>query len=353
MVTFAPIPPNFYGRTKAANTSSVTGIQGGSNSLNGTGSSTANKTRSNVTPGASNNINNPAQPNFVPPVNFAASVGTSGIAIGTSFNVGGVNLSGAIGYSTTGGFNAALLNPSMNRLAISGLPQAGVYTLGIDSTASEPAPSLDQVAAFSDSAEDRVIISDQTGLFISKGGNFQALLDTGGVLFPYTPVISIAHKANYELENLIQTNYPTPYYINSSVDSINIQGRFTAQTEPEALYILAMMTFFRTATKMFYGASQNRGTPPPVLFLDGYGKNVLDHIPIVISNFSYNLPNDANYISVNYYGKINKVPVDLQITIDAIPTYSRNQISNNFDLVKFSNGQLLTGGFGQRAGGWI
>jgi hypothetical protein len=80
---------------------------------------------------------------------------------------------------------------------------------------------------------------------------------------------------------------------------------------------------------------------------------MLDHIPIVISNFSYNLPNDANYISVNYNGKVNKVPVDLQITIDAIPTYSRNQISNKFDLVAFSKGSLLTSGKGNRAGGWI
>ena len=348
MVTFAPIQPNFYGRNKPAVTTSLNNSSGSSGDFG-----TSVQTRSNnTTPGASFNV----QSNYVPPINFAASAGSSGIgvAVGTNFSVGGVNVSAAVGYSTAGGFNASLLAPSMNRLAISGLPKAGVYTIGIDSNVNAPAPSLDQVAAFSDSTEDRVIISDQTGLFILNGSNsFQALYDTGGVIFPYTPVISIAHKANYEMESLIQTNYPTPYYINSSVDAINIQGRFTAQTEPEALYIISMMTFFRTATKMFYGASQNRGTPPPVLYLDGYGQNMLDHIPIVISNFSYNLPNDANYISVNYNGKYNKVPVDLQITIDAIPTYSRNQISNKFDLVAFSNGSLLTSGNGNRAGGWI
>jgi hypothetical protein len=296
--------------------------------------------------------------NYVPPVNLNGIVGgavagsIAGAIVGGSE---GAAIGAVVGAGVASYYNPGSLNPSLNRLSLNGLPQAGVYTTGIDSFVPMPDDTSDLKAAFTSSTEDRVIISDQTGKFIGTASNFRPLEATGGVLFPYTPVIALSHRANYEMEGLLQTNYTTPYYTKSSVDSISIQGRFTAQNENEANYILAMMNFFRTATKMFYGASQNRGTPPPVLYLDGYGQNLFDHIPIVISEFQYSMPNDCHYITTKTYmgGRQNRVPVDLNVTINAIPTYSRNKISNQFDLTAFSNGGLLTSGGGKRSGGWI
>ena len=354
MVNFTTKLPNFYNRNAtgvggnniAAGGASGTGGTGGSNSFNTTGISAA--TRSNGV-----NFNNNADVNtfgrYAPNIGIGATISANpsgSLAVGVS--VGSVGVT----YASTGYSNPNVLNPVSNRLSISGLPLAGVFSSGIFAN-SLPQDTLDVYAGFTDSTEDRVIISDQTGKFIGSASNFAPLVKTGGVLFPYNPVISISHKANYELDRLIHTNYSTPYYTSSSVDSIQLQGRFTANTPDEAVYVLAMMHFFKTATKMFYGASTNKGTPPPILYLDGYGQALLDHVPVVISDFTYNLPNDVHYITAKYLGRNNKVPVDLNVTVSCIPTYSRNKISNNFSLNNFANGGLLTSGNGQRSGGWI
>ena len=104
---------------------------------------------------------------------------------------------------------------------------------------------------------------------------------------------------------------------------------------------------------MFYGGQQNRGTPPPVLYFDAHGQYLFDHIPVVIKEFQVSMPNDVNYITATINDIETQVPVDLNVTIDMIPTYSRDKISNNFDLIKYSNGKLLGAASGTRTGGWI
>jgi hypothetical protein len=42
---------------------------------------------------------------------------------------------------------------------------------------------------------------------------------------------------------------------------------------------------------------------------------------------------------------VNKVPTDSLITITVLPVYSRNKISNQFDLKAFANGSLTKDGF--------
>jgi hypothetical protein len=362
MANFTPIPPNYYTRKSPINATVGTELvqQSGINRSGGKVNPDQATRRRLSTPGVAfdNTTDAFAQSNYVPAVNLNGVVGgavagsIAGAIVGGSE---GAAIGAVVGAGVAAYYNPGSLNPSLNRLSVNGLPRAGVFTTGIDSFVPMPDDTGDIKAAFTSSNEDRVIISDQTGKFIGTSANFRPLEATGGVLFPYTPVIALSHRANYEMEGLLQTNYTTPYYTKSSVDSISIQGRFTAQNEKEANYILAMMNFMRTATKMFYGASQNRGTPPPVLYLDGYGQNLFDHIPVVISEFQYSMPNDCHYITTRTYisGRTNKVPVDLNVTINAIPTYSRNKISNEFDLVAFSNGGLLTSGVGRRSGGWI
>jgi len=343
MVTFTTKPPNYYNRNaKPVIPANATGA---SNPYYTNGQNQITRS-ANLNFGNNQDFN--SQNNFVPPISIGPTTNQTTVSLTTATDSGVAGLS----YSSSGYSNPSSLNPSSTRLSISNLPLGGSYNAGIISTPS-PLPSNDVYAGFTESTERRVIISDQTGKFIGSASNFAPLANTNGVLFPYTPLISISHKANYELDRLIHTNYSTPYYVNSSVDNISIQGRFTANTPDEAIYILAMMHFFKTATKMFYGASTNKGTPPPVLYLDGYGQALLDHIPVVISDFTYNLPNEVHYISATYLGKTNKVPVDLNVTVSCIPTYSRNQISNNFSLDSFSTGGLLTSGTGSRKGGWI
>lgn len=223
-------------------------------------------------------------------------------------------------------------------------------------------------------------------------GILAPLRDTQGVLFPYTPSISVSYAANYDSNELTHSNYKIYQYRSSSVDNISITCDFTAQDTKEARYVLAVIHFFRSITKMFYGQDQNpkNGTPPPLCYLTGMGAFQFDRHPLVITNFSLNLPTDVDYIraasttalpGTNTGSEVFRsnvvqeastrlgpaispggitpgpvfkgtptgsveatyVPTKLQIQIAASPIVTRNDISNNFSLGKYATGQLLRG----------
>jgi len=224
------------------------------------------------------------------------------------------------------------------------------------------------------------------------------LQNTDGVIFPYTPTIDTAYKANYETYDLTHSNYRGYFYKSSNVDQINLRATFTAQDTTEANYLLAVIHFFRSATKMFYGQDAQRGSPPPLCYLSGYGDYQFNEHPVVVSQFNYNLPADVNYIRAqtttdvgtnlqptarqrqNVAGNplsyayqrlkslgqgINRgaldstfavqgslgvgnptyVPTKMEITLVLLPMQSRQQVSQQFSLKGFANGNLLKGGF--------
>ncbi len=226
------------------------------------------------------------------------------------------------------------------------------------------------------------------------------LAATNGVIFPYTPQINTSYKANYEQYDLVHSNYRGVYYKNSRVDDISIRGVFTAQDTREADYLLAVIHFFRSVTKMFYGKDEQRGSPPPLVYLSGLGPNQFNGHPCVVASFQYNLPDQVDYIratSVNNYGTdllsrrtpskasgvaglgatgnrilnaglerffpaakpapdpvvgsvnsiqlANYVPTKMEIDITLIPVQTRSQVSKQFSLKGFANGDLIKGGF--------
>ena len=217
---------------------------------------------------------------------------------------------------------------------------------------------------------------------------------TNGVIFPYTPTISTAYKANYDTYDLTHSNYRGYFYKNSNVDAVSLKATFTAQSTADAAYVLAVIHFFRSVTKMFYGQDAQRGSPPPLVFLSGLGDYQFNNHPCVVSSFSYNLPAEVDYISSgspnnlglnlqplqNLYsttlnavsptvtrlaaaflptGAQNLAPaplksllnnptyvpskIDLDITL--LPVQSRQQVSKTFSLKGFANGELIKKGF--------
>ena len=139
-------------------------------------------------------------------------------------------------------------------------------------------------------------------------GILAPLRSTQGVVFPYTPQISTSYRANYDAYELVHTNYKGYFYKNSTVEEIQISGIFTANSASEADYVLAVIHFFRSASKMFYGqdTEPTAGTPPPVLFMDGLGVYQFNEHPCLLSSFTYSLPSDVDYIRAggarNYSG---------------------------------------------------
>jgi hypothetical protein len=233
---------------------------------------------------------------------------------------------------------------------------------------------------------------------IKPAGILQPLSDTDGVIFPYTPNIQVSYAAHYDPAELTHSNYKIFQYKNSSVDNITITCDFTAQDTAEANYLLAVIHFFRSVTKMFYGKDGNpiRGTPPPLCYLTGLGQFQFDQHPLAITGFNYTLPIDVDYIRANSTGtsvaggatptggagtgnptdirlaaagvqaaaapkpprfnftaatntQSTYVPTKMQISITAIPIVSRADISKEFSLKKYATGELLQGS--KRPGG--
>ena len=220
------------------------------------------------------------------------------------------------------------------------------------------------------------------------------------------PSIQTTYNANYDSVELTHSNYRGQFYKSSSVGDIQMTGIFTAQDTVEANYMLAVIHFFKSATKMFYGQDAQRGAPPPLVYLIGLGQYQFSHHPCVIKSFSYNLPTDVDYIrtqpnnygvnllnrraktsaapsntfasvfnrlsnaldklgnpmnrgavnavpspgqvsqqSVNNTSNATYVPTKIELQLTLMPIQTRSQQSQQFSVKQFANGNLLKGGF--------
>jgi len=184
----------------------------------------------------------------------------------------------------------------------------------------------------------RVRINCDWTLFNSQ--LFKPLESTGGVIWPYTPAVTVSTKANYTQIDAVHSNYPFNAYKNSVVDDIQISGEFSCETEKDAAYWIAATVFFRTATKMFFGQGPNEGNPPIICNLTGYGSSIFDRVPVIIKSFSVDLNPDVNYIRCNSFGTNTMVPVMSTITVTVTPIYNRRNL-RKFSLTEFANGKAV------------
>lgn len=165
---------------------------------------------------------------------------------------------------------------------------------------------------------------------------------TGKMIFPFNPTVLLSHTANYSQVHPTHTNYAYNAYENSQIDAITIAGEFYQENEDDAKYWIASLHFLRTATKMFYGNSEPLGNPPVVCRLNGYGKHVMNNIPVVITNFTTDLPVDVDYIQCTIDGQVNYVPTQSTITVTLQPQYARRSQSG-FNLNEYAAGGHING----------
>ena len=236
-------------------------------------------------------------------------------------------------------------------------------------------------------------------------GILAPLAITDGIIFPYTPTIDVQYRAEYTNYSPTHSNYMHYFYKGSSVQTVQLQAEFTAQDTVEAEYLLAIIHFLKSASKMFYGQDAERGSPPPLLYLTGLGEYQFNESPCVISEFNYNLPSDVNYIRARSrhidrtdklqfekplatsatngsFSSLNRlrtavtnalnggpgpelqpgakafnptpgnlgskgasyVPTKMSMTINLLPIVSRQQVSQQFSLREYANGNLIKKG---------
>ena len=185
----------------------------------------------------------------------------------------------------------------------------------------------------------RVKVNCNFGLF---GNAFSRLSETGGFVFPYLPNITVSTKANYSQIDPVHNIHPFYVYKNSQVDDIQISGEFSVETELDAEYWIQGTTFFKTATRMFYGTGENVGNPPVICQLSGYGARVFTGIPIIIKSFSVDLKEDVSYMKYNKGPAPTWVPTTRNITIVVAPIYNRTRL-RQFSLKDYANGNVVAG----------
>lgn len=191
------------------------------------------------------------------------------------------------------------------------------------------------------------------------------LYQTNGVLFPYTPAITSGSTVEYDPTNFIHSNYNYNAYVRSNPKPISIAAEFTAQTNDEALYLLAVLHFFRAATKSYFGINpyQKAGTPPPVLLFDYMGQYQFNKVPVVIKSFDYSYDATIDYVAVDtvnnniYSNNIGvslpdtahngwtQVPTHISVKVELDTQYIPIRMRNEFNLDEFRSGNLLTGGY--------
>jgi len=292
------------------------------------------------------------------------------------------NFGSIVRSAGTGGFNAV-----QSRLASAGLFPGGIAGISrkpLGSNAGSPSSTGDWAVKLSLARQtyDELFASSPLSAGLTNSDN--------GMRFPTTPFINLQHTANYNQVSLMHNNYPYQAYQNSQVQQITISGDFPVQDQASGLRWLSTVHFLRTITKMYYGGELNTGNPPPVARLNGYGDHVFRNVPCVVTDFTVEFRQNVDYISISVptggstleprgvpgakggrrssnaaqafggggpsqlradplqavqSGPINKVPTDSLITLTVIPVYSRNKISNQFNLKSFANGDLTNQGF--------
>jgi hypothetical protein len=191
------------------------------------------------------------------------------------------------------------------------------------------------------------------------------LWSTGGVLFPYTPSLSSGNVAEYDQHQFIHSIYGYNAYIRSYPKPIAIEAEFTAQTNDEALYLLAVLQFFRSVTKSYFGVNpyNKAGTPPPTLHFNYLGDYQYNNTPVIVKDFSFTFPPDIDYVAVNTVNNLlyspsigvalpasknngfTYVPTHLSVSLEMEVQFIPLTLRNNFDLDKFRQGQLLNRGY--------
>lgn len=164
------------------------------------------------------------------------------------------------------------------------------------------------------------------------------------MVFPYTPTIQTGNSASYEDFSMVHSNYKYNAYANSRPNEIVITGDFSAQTQEEAEYMLAVMHFMKSATKMYFGErSKHAGSPPAVMYLNYMGKHQFKDVPVVITTHNYTLQQDVDYIKVDKFDTMVPVYMNLMITLE--PNYNPMKVRREFDLDEFRQGKLINKGY--------
>jgi len=260
-------------------------------------------------------------------------------AIGAA--VGAVNTAQNLGAALAGGYSA---DGVMGAIRSINLPAAGEAVGDI----------MSAVASFGGDANAndwRVRLSLANWTSFKSSPVLKPLKDAGGLIFPYTPKITMASGASYAPIDTVHTNTKFHAYQNSDPGTITIDAPMYVEDATQGLYWIAMIHYLRSLTKMFTGNDPKAGNPPPIVFLNAYGNYVLKNVPVVITKLSVTLPNDCDYIGCNVVGSSAGEIQGVADSLGGLASMGAGLLGGDSALGGVLNGVAnIAGGVGQVAG---
>ena len=190
--------------------------------------------------------------------------------------------------------------------------------------------------------------------FYAPGGNFgdylmRPIKESNGLVWKYTPTVLNMASANYNSHTGQGMQYPVHSYENSTPPEITVTGDFTANDIYEARYLLAVMTFFKIATKGDFGdiavAKETAGAPPPVLLFEYLGDHGFNKVPVIVTSYSITYDNNIDYVPVDVQGTVTYVPTMATIVTTLSPQYTPSKVRRRFDVNAIANGAAYKDGF--------
>lgn len=166
------------------------------------------------------------------------------------------------------------------------------------------------------------------------------------------PTIQESRDVSYKGADIVHHPGEILKYQNTSSRVWQITAKLTSRNPAEATRNLDYINMIRAWAMPFYGNgtanefSLNRlvGSPPPILTLAAYGKQMIGPVPCVLINYSWTFPNDCDYITTETGAPF---PVILDINLTLKESFSPAEYSN-FNLMDYKSGNMSSSFKGSR-----
>lgn len=155
------------------------------------------------------------------------------------------------------------------------------------------------------------------------------------VVFDVMPTIDESRAVQYEPFTPLHHPGEILKYKTTAARTWNISAKLISRNTEEATKNLAMVNAIRTWAMPYYGEGTKKsdptllGAPPPILTLQAYGKNVIGPVKCVMENYSWQWPNDVDFLPATDLGtdETRPFPVILNVSISLKEAWSPAEYS--------------------------
>jgi hypothetical protein len=180
------------------------------------------------------------------------------------------------------------------------------------------------------------------------------LYATNGLMFPYSPQITVSQDVNYQDISMVHTNSDFLSYQKTPSVSISITGKFSCQTQAEGAYSLACIHYLRTVSKMYFGQTdKNAGLPPPILLLNGYGTFMFNNLRVILKSHNYTYNEQMDTVLISTAGGTARLPALFDLSLTLVVQQTPRSQRQDFNLDAFRTGALLLQANNTTKQGWI